>query len=257
MTPLWALVRAELTLLLRTPIVLFAVFGMPFAVLLLQMLIIGFSFPTLEFGAMPGVRVIDRLLPEMAGTVAAAIGILVFTAHLAEERSCGMLRLLRRGPVGGGSYITAQAIVAGVLIVVSTALFTAVSFAVYGPPRSWHPLPLAGATLIVAYCAFSTGLLLGGLRMPPSGTRTAAPICFLLLFAGSGMGVPREGWKGVAPWFYEITTYNPLAQLNDFVFGAFLGRLSPTWPVVAGLLVTAVVVNVVTGRTFDWGGGRS
>lgn len=251
---LWTLVRAELTLLLRTPTAVFAALALPFAVLLLQMLFIGTSFPTLEFGAMPGVRVIDRLLPEMAGTVAAAVGIMVFTTHIAGQRERGMLRWLRRTPMREGVYIAAQAIAASALVVASIVLFTAVTFLIYGPPRSWHPLHLAGAALVVTYCAFSTGLLLGGLRMPAAGARVAAPLCFLLLFLGSGMGVPREGWKGVAPWFYEITNYNPLAQLNDFVFNAYLGRLSATWPAVAGLLVTAAVVNLVTRRTFDWDG---
>ncbi|MER6947249.1 ABC transporter permease [Nonomuraea sp. NPDC000554] len=251
---LWALVRTEVTLLVRTPLALFAAVALPFAVLLLMVLFIGFSFPTLEFGAMPGVRVIDRLLPEMAGTVATAVGITLLTTHVADSRARGMLRWLRRTPMREGSYLAAQAIAAGVLVVASTALFTAATFAIYGLPRSWHPLNLVGATLIVTYCAFSTGLLLGGLRMPPAGARVAAPLCFALLFAGSGLGVPREGWAGVAPWFYEITNYNPLAQLNDFVFNAYLGRLSGTWPVVAGLLLTAVVVNLVTRRSFDWDG---
>ncbi len=87
-----SLIRVELMLLMRTPVVLFVVVGMPFAVLLLLSLMIGFSFPALEFGAMPGVRVIDRLLAEMAGTVAVAVGIMVCTTHVADERACGMLR---------------------------------------------------------------------------------------------------------------------------------------------------------------------
>ncbi|MGI5282162.1 ABC transporter permease [Nonomuraea polychroma] len=251
---LWAMVRIELMLLVRSPAVLASVVVLPFAVLLLLMLFIGFSFPTLEFGAMPGVRVIDRLLPEMAGTVAASVGIMVLTTHVADLRDRGMLRRLSRTPARAGSYVLAHAVAAGMLVIASVASFAAVTFLVYGPPRSWNPLSLAGAALIVAYCAFSTGLLLGGLRMPSAGARVAAPLCFVLLFAGSGLGVPREGWKGVAPWFYEITNYNPLAQLNDFVFQASLGRLSETWPAVAGLLVAAVVVNVLTRRTFDWDG---
>ncbi|WP_433440833.1 ABC transporter permease [Nonomuraea sp. CA-141351] len=250
----WTLVRAQVTLLLRTPVVLLAVLALPFAVLLVLMLVIGFHFPTIEFGAMPGVRVIDRLLPEMAGTVAAAAGILVLTLHLSEVRATGMLRRLRRSPMRDGSYLTAQAIVAGALVVASTVLFMVVTFIVYGPPRSWHPLYLAGALLAVTYCSVSAGLLLGGLRMSRTGARIGAPLCFALLFLGSGLGVPREGWEGVAPWFYQVTTVNPLAQLNDFVFAAYQGRLSDTWPAVAGLLATAVVVNVVTRRVFDWDG---
>ena len=253
---LWALVRVELMLLLRAPATLLAAVVLPFAVLLLLMSFIGFSFPTLEFGAMPGVRVIDRLLPEMAGTVAASVGIMVLTTDVADRRDRGMLRWLGRTPVRAKPSVAAQTIAAGVLVIASVALFAAVTLLVYGPPRSWQPLNLVGAALVVTYCAFSTGLLLGGLRMSPAGTRVAAPLCFVLLFAGSGLGVPREGWKGVAPWFYEITNYNPLAQLNDFVFHASLGRLSETWPAVAGLVVTAVVVNVATRRTFDWDGRR-
>ncbi|WP_055480287.1 ABC transporter permease [Sphaerimonospora mesophila] len=249
-----SLIRVELMLLMRTPVVLFVVVGMPFAVLLLLSLMIGFSFPALEFGAMPGVRVIDRLLAEMAGTVAVAVGIMVCTTHVADERACGMLRALRRTPMRSGSYIAAQAVAATALVVASMTLFTAATFAIYGPPRSWHPLALTGAALIVTYCAFSTGLLLGGRRMSPVEARVMAWCCFLLLFLGSGIGVPREGWKEVAPWFYEITVYNPLAQLNDFVFHAYLGRLSDTWPAVAGLVVTALIANIATRRTFDWAG---
>lgn len=251
---LWAMVRVELMLLARSPAVLLSAVVLPFAVLLLLMLFIGFSFPTLEFGAMPGVRVIDRLLAEMAGTVAASVGITVLATHVADLRGRGTLRLLGRVPSGAGRYVAAHAVAAGLLVAGSVALFAGVTFLLYGPPRSWHPLGMAGAALAVTYCAFSTGLLLGGLRMPPAGARVAATLCFVLLFAGSGLGVPREGWKGVAPWFYEITTYNPLAQLNDFVFHASLGRLSETWPAVAGLVVAAAVVNVVTRRVFDWDG---
>lgn len=252
----WTLVRAQLALLVRTPLALLAVLALPFAVLIALMVFIGFSFPTLEFGAMPGVRVIDRLLPEMAGTVAAAAGILVLTLHLAEMRDTRMLGRLRRSPMRDGAYMTAQAIVAVVLVAASTAVFMAVTFIVYGPPRSWHPLSLAAALLAVTYCSVSAGLLLGGLRMPRAGAKIAAPLCFGLVFLCSGVGVPREGWEGVAPWFYQVTTVNPLAQLNDFVFGAYIGRLSETWPAVAGLVATAVVVNLVTRRVFDWEGTR-
>lgn len=250
----WTLVRAQVALLLRTPLALLAVLALPFAVWFVLMLFIGFSFPTLEFGAMPGVRVIDRLLPEMAGTVAASAGILVLTLHLSEMRDTGMLRRLRRSTMGDGAYLAAQAIVAGALVTASTALFMVITFIVYGPPRSWHPLSLVAALLAVTYCSVSAGLLLGGLRMPRAGARIAAPLCFGLLFLGSGLGVPREGWQGVLPWYYQVTTVNPLAQLNDFVFGAYQGRLSDTWPAAAGLLVTAVVVNVVARRVFDWEG---
>ncbi|KAB8193984.1 hypothetical protein FH608_017450 [Nonomuraea phyllanthi] len=253
-TALWTLVRAHLTLSLRTPVVLLAVLALPFAVLLTLLLVVGFRFPTIEFGAMPGVRVIDRLLPEMAGTVTAAAGILVLTLQLSEARATGMLRRLRRSPMRDGSYLAAQAVVAVVLVTASTVLFAAVAFIVYGAPRSWHPLYLAGALLVVAYCSISAGLLLGGMRMPRTGARVAAPLCFAMLFLCSGAGVPREGWEGVAPWLYEITTVNPLAQLNDFVFAASQGRLSDTWPAVAGLLVTAAVANLVTRRVFDWEG---
>ncbi|MEV0623743.1 ABC transporter permease [Nonomuraea sp. NPDC050404] len=252
----WTLVRAQLALLVRTPLALLAVLALPFVMLFALMLFIGFSFPTLEFGAMPGVRVIDRLLPEMAGTVAASAGILVLTLHLSEMRDTGLLGRLRRSPMRDGAYITAQAIVAVVLVAASTALFMAVTFVIYGPPRSWHPLGLLAALLAVTYCSVSAGLLLGGLRMPRAGTRIAAPLCFVLLFLGSGLGVPREGWEGVAPWFYQVTTVNPLAQLNDFVFGAYVGRLSETWPAVAGLVATAVVVNLVTRRVFNWEGTK-
>ncbi|MEV0235580.1 ABC transporter permease [Nonomuraea sp. NPDC050786] len=250
----WTLVRAQLALLLRTPVVPAAVFALPFAVLLVLMLVVGFRFPTIEFGAMPGVRVIDRLVPEMAGTVAAAAGILVITLHLSETRATGMLRRLRRTRMRDASYLTAQAIVAGALVAASTLLFMVVTFVIYGLPRSWHPLYLAGALLVVTYCSVSAGLLLGGLRMSRIGARVAAPLCFALLFLGSGLGVPREGWEGVAPWFYQVTTVNPLAQLNDFVFHAYQGRLAETWPAVAGLLATAVVANVMTRRVFDWEG---
>ncbi|WP_214326788.1 ABC transporter permease [Nonomuraea sediminis] len=255
MRTVWILARSELVLLARTPVAWLASVALPFLVWLLLMLFIGFSLPTIEFGAMPGVRVIDRLTAEMAGTVAACVGIVVVALNVSGSRAGGMLRRLRRTPMTDGGFIAAQVVVAAALVVASVTLFVAVTFAIYGAPRTWHPLYFAGALAVVAYCTFSVGLLLGGLRLPEPAARVAAPTIFVLLFLTSGMGVPREGWQGVAPWLYQITTVNPLAQLDDFVFdAAYLGRLSATWPAVAGLFVTALVVNVATGRTFDWTG---
>ncbi|MDP4502348.1 ABC transporter permease [Nonomuraea turcica] len=252
---LWALVRGEAAVLARTPWALLTAVALPFAVWLLVMLFIGSSFPGMEFGAMPGVRVVDRMVAELAVTVAVFAGIVVVTLHVARARACGMARWLRRTPMRDGSYFAAQVIVAGGLVVVSVAVFAAVMSAIYGAPAGWRPLSFAGTLVVVCYCAFSVGLLLGGLRMPQSAARVAAPMIFVVLFVTSGMGVPREGWRQVAPWLYEITTVNPLAQLADFVFdAAYLGKPSATWPAVVALTVAALVVNAGTRRAFDWSG---
>ncbi|NUR88100.1 MAG: ABC transporter permease [Nonomuraea sp.] len=245
--PAWVLARAELLVLSRTPLALALSLAFPFAVWLAQLLFIGFSLPTVEFGAMPGVRVIDRLLAELAGTAAAGSGLVVVSLRIASARESGLLGWLRRTPGRDRGFVAAQALAAAALTAASIAAFAVVTFAIYGMPQRWNPLWFAVTVAVVGYCAFAVGLLLGTLT--ESGARVAGPAIFVVLFLTGGMGVPREGWRVVAPWLYQLTTFNPLAQLNDLVFdAAFLGRLSPTWPAVAGLVAAAITANVVALR---------
>jgi len=236
-TAMGRLVRAELKLMTRDPLVLTFVFAFP----VVTMLIIGGAFGTAPDPAFDHVNPSHWYVASYLTVVIAAIGLVMLPVHLASYRERGVLRRFAAAGFPRWSFALAQLVVGLVTTVVACGLLLAVAAPVYGIPavHSWWRVAVALPLGAVAFV--SLGVLLGSVL--PSA-RSAQAVGLLIFFPSFllGAGGPPPHVMGAA--VRHVAGPLPLTLLTNAVREPWLGLGSATWSLlaVAALAVAGIVL---------------
>jgi ABC-2 type transport system permease protein len=139
----------------------------------------------------------------------------------------------------------------GPVLAVSLAGLGAFTIAVFGPAPRFQPVAFGIAVVVTMYAMFSLGVFVGGLPVSARGNQVIGAVLFFVMFFGSGALVRRDRFPAWLSWVGEV---NPLSYLIDALAAGYTGRPGPPVLPLAVVCAVTVVLNVVTGRTFDWEG---
>jgi ABC-2 type transport system permease protein len=239
-TAVGRLVRAELRLMTRDPLVLTFVFVFP----IVTMLIIGGAFGTAPNAGFDNVNPAHWYVASYLTVVIAATGLVMLPVHLASYRERGVLRRFAAAGFPRWSFAIAQLIVGLVTIAVACVLLLIVAAPVYGVPAVHDAWRVAVALPLGAVAFVSIGVLLGSL-LP---TARAAQAVGLLIFFPSfllGSGGPPPHVMGSV--VRQVAGPLPLTLLTNAVRAPWLG-LGPATGSLIAIAVLAVTATAVAAR---------
>jgi ABC-2 type transport system permease protein len=236
-----SLIRAELRLMRRDPLVLTFVFVFP----IVTMLIIGGAFGTKPDPAFNYTNPAHWYVASYLTVVIGAIGLVMVPVHLASYRERGVLRRFAVAGFPRWSFALAELVVGLVTTVVACGLLLAVAAPVYGLP----PMHDAGRVLVAlaigAVCFVGIGVLLGSVL--PSA-RAAQAVGLVLFFPSFllGAGGPPPHVMGAA--VRTVAGPLPLTLLTKAVREPWLGIGTATTSLVALAALTVAVIAVAARR---------
>lgn len=233
------LLRAELRLTVRDPLVLTFVLVFPIA----TMLIIGGAFGTEPDPAFAGTNPSHWYVASYFTVVIAATGLVMLPVHLASYRELGVLRRFAAAGFPRWSFVIAELALGLVTIAVAGILLLAVALPVYGVP-AMHDVGRVALGLVFGSVAFvSLGVLLGTLL--PSA-RAAQAVGLMLFFPSFLLGSGGPPPKVMGSAVKDVAEVMPLTWVTDSVRQPWLGIGTPTGTLVqvGALAVVATVVAV-------------
>ena len=194
MSAMGRLVKAELKLMVRDPLVLTFVFAFP----IVTMLIIGGAFGTTPDRAFEFTNPSHWYVASYLTVTIAAGGLVMLPVHLASYRERGVLRRFTAAGFPRWSFAVAQRLVGLMTLAVACALLLAVAAPVCGIPALHSAWRVIAALLLGAVAFVSIGILLGTLL--PSA-RAAQAVGLLIFFPsfllGAGGPPPHVMGSGV------------------------------------------------------------
>ena len=238
-----ALIRTELRLFLREPLVVF--FAVAFPSLLVGILgnVPGFHDPQQDIG---GLRVVD-LYTTISVTLVLAMLALQFTpAVLANYREKGILRRMSATPVPPRKLLAAQLATSLLVALVAVGLLLAVARVLFAVP-----VPHAGfavALVLTAAAVFAIGLLIAALAPSGKAGNAIGTVLFFPVMFFAGLWVPREAMPAT---LRRIGDFTPLGAGEQALHDAATGA----WPhpgQVAVLAAYVVVCGLAAARLFRW-----
>ncbi len=235
------LIRAELRLMRRDPLVLTFVFVFP----VVTMLIIGGAFGTTPDQAFDYTNPSHWYVASYLTVVMGAIGLIMVPVHLASYRERGVLRRFAVAGFPRWSFAIAELTVGLVTTAVACALLLVIATPVYGLPAihdAWRVLLALG---IGAVGFIGLGVLLGSVQ--PSA-RSAQAVGLVLFFPSFllGAGGPPPHVMGSA--VRAIAGPLPLTLLTNAVREPWLGIGTATTSLIALAGFTVVVTAVAARR---------
>lgn len=180
------LVRAELRLVLREPLVLAFVFAFP----VLTVLVIAGSFGAADAPDFGGMDPAQWYVSSYLAVVIAAIGLVMVPVHVAAYRERGVLRRFAAAGFPRWSFAIATIAVGVVLTVLGCAVLLAVATPVYGLPPVQAPLRAAAGLLVGAVTFASIGMLIGSLVPSARAAQGLGLLAFFPSFLLGGGGPP-------------------------------------------------------------------
>jgi ABC-2 type transport system permease protein len=239
-TAVGRLVRTELKLMTRDPLVLTFVFAFP----VVTMLIIGGAFGTAPNPGFDNVNPAHWYVASYITVVIAATGLVMLPVHLASYRERGVLRRFAAAGFPRWSFAIAQLVVGLVTTVAACGLLLVVAAPVYGIPALQDWWRVAAALVAGAVAFVSLGVLLGSLL--PSA-RSAQAVGLLIFFPSFllGAGGPPPHVMGSA--VRHVAGPLPLTLLTNAVREPWLG-LGPATGSLAAVAALAVAATVAAAR---------
>jgi ABC-2 type transport system permease protein len=236
-TAIGKLVRAELKLMTRDPLVLTFVFAFP----VVTMLIIGGAFGTRPNPGFDNADPAHWYVASYLTVVIAAAGLVMLPVHLASYRERGVLRRFAAAGFPRWSFAIAQLIVGLMTTTVACALLLAVAAPVYGIPAVHDPWRVGVALPLGAIAFVSIGVLLGSVL--PSA-RAAQAVGLLIFFPSFLLGAGGPPPHVMGPAVRKVAGPLPLTLLTNAVREPWLGLGPATGSLiaVAALAVAAVVL---------------
>jgi ABC-2 type transport system permease protein len=235
MSALGRLVRAELRLMTRDPLVLTFVFAFP----VVTMLIIGGAFGTAPNPGFDNANPAHWYVASYLTVVIAAVGLVMLPVHLASYRERGVLRRFAAAGFPRWSFAVAQLIVGLLTTAVACALLLAVAAPVYGIPALHDSWRVLAAIALGAVAFVSIGVLLGSVL--PSA-RSAQAVGLLIFFPSFLLGAGGPPPQVMGSIVKLVAGPLPLTQLTDAVREPWLGLGTAT-----GSLIT--MAALATGAT--------
>jgi ABC-2 type transport system permease protein len=240
MSTMGRLVRAELRLMTRDPLVLTFVFAFP----IVTMLIIGGAFGTAPDPGFDNTNPAHWYVASYLTVVIAAVGLVMLPVHLASYRERGVLRRFAAAGFPRWSFAIAQLIVGLLTTAVACALLLAVAAPVYGIPAVQDGWRVAAALPLGAVAFVSIGVLLGSVL--PSA-RSAQAVGLLIFFPSFLLGAGGPPPKVMGSVVKMVAGPLPLTQLTNAVREPWLG-LGPATGSLAALAAMAVAATVLAAR---------
>jgi ABC-2 type transport system permease protein len=240
MSTMGRLVRAELRLMTRDPLVLTFVFAFP----IVTMLIIGGAFGTAPDPGFDNTNPAHWYVASYLTVVIAAVGLVMLPVHLASYRERGVLRRFAAAGFPRWSFAIAQLIVGLLTTAVACALLLAVAAPVYGIPAVHDGWRVAAALPLGAVAFVSIGVLLGSVL--PSA-RSAQAVGLLIFFPSFLLGAGGPPPKVMGSVVKMVAGPLPLTQLTNAVREPWLG-LGPATGSLAALAAMAVAATVLAAR---------
>src|SRR4051794_35957176 len=151
------LIKTELKLVVRDPLVLTFVLVFP----VVTMLIIGGAFGTEPDPAFAGTNPSHWYVASYFTVVIAAMGLIMLPVHLAAYRERGVLRRFAVAGFPRWSFPLAQLATGFAAVIAASAILLAVAAPVYGIPAPHHWLPVVGAAGMGTLAFTSLGVVLG------------------------------------------------------------------------------------------------
>jgi ABC-2 type transport system permease protein len=234
------LIKAELRLMRRDPLVLTFVFVFP----VVTMLIIGGSFGTKPDVAFAGTNPSHWYVASYLTVVIASMGLVMVPVHLASYRERGVLRRFAAAGFPRWSFALAELVTGLVAVLTASILLLVVAAPVYGVPKLHNPLDVLAALVIGAVGFVALGVLIGSLLR---SARAAQAVGLMLFFPSFllGAGGPPPHVMGSA--LRSFAGYLPLTWLTDAMRGPWLGLGSATGS-LALVAVTAVIAAALALR---------
>jgi ABC-2 type transport system permease protein len=231
------LLKAELKLMLRDPLVLTFVFVFP----VLTMLIIGGSFGTKPDPGFSNRNPAHWYVASYLTVVIAAAGLIMLPVHLASYRERGVLRRFAAAGFPRWSFALAQLVVGLVAVAAASAFELAVAAPVYGIPALHESWRVALGIGLGAVAFVSIGVLLGTLL--PSA-RAAQAVGLILFFPSFLLGAGGPPPHALGATMRSIAGVLPLTQVTDAIRDPWLGlgTASGSLIVVAVLAVAATAL---------------
>ena len=230
------LVRTELRLVLREPLVLAFVFAFP----VVTVLVIAGSFAAEDAPDFGGVDPAHWYVASYLSVVIAAIGLVMVPVHVAAYRERGVLRRFTAAGFPSWSFAAATLAVGVALTAVGAAVMLAVAAPVYGLPPVHDPARTVLAALVGALAFTSIGLLIGSLVPNARAAQGLGLLAFFPSFLLGGGGPPPsvmgDGMRRVAEAL-------PLTHVLESVRDPWLGLGTGTGHllVVLGFLVASAL----------------
>jgi len=241
-TAVGRLVRAELKLMTRDPLVLTFVFVFP----VVTMLIIGGSFGSEPDVAFSGARPTEWYVASYLTVVIAATGLIMLPVHLASYRERGVLRRFTAAGFPRWSFAIAQLVVGLLMTAAASVLLLVVAAPVYGVPTVHDPLRVAVGLAASAVAFVSLGVLLGSL-LPTS--RSAQAIGLLLFFPSFLLGAGGPPPNVMSSGLRDVADVLPLTLATNAVRVPWLGLGSATGSLAVVLALAVAATVAATRRT--------
>lgn len=237
MNAMGRLIKAEMKLMVRDPLVLTFVFAFP----VVTMLIIGGAFGTTPTPAFEHTNPSHWYVASYLTVTIAAGGLVMLPVHLASYRERGVLRRFTAAGFPRWSFAIAQLIVGLATVTVACALLLAVAAPVYGIPALHSAWRVVAALVLGAVAFVSIGVLLGTLL--PSA-RSAQAVGLLIFFPSFLLGAGGPPPHVMGHMVKNIAGPLPLTQLTDAVRDPWLGigQGAGSLIVVAAMAVVATAI---------------
>jgi ABC-2 type transport system permease protein len=234
------LVRSELKLMTRDPLVLTFVFAFP----VITMLIIGGAFGTVPDRAFDFTNPSHWYVASYLTVVIAATGLVTLPVHLASYRERGVLRRFAAAGFPRWSFAIAQLIVGLVTTAAGCVLLLAVAAPVYGLPALHDGWRVIVALSLGAVAFVSIGVLLGSLLPSARAAQAVGLLIFFPSFLLGAGGPPPHVMGSVVK---TIAGPLPLTLLTNAVREPWLG-LGPATGSLIAVAALAVVATVIAVR---------
>jgi ABC-2 type transport system permease protein len=239
-TAVGRLVRVELKLMARDPLVLTFVFAFP----IVTMLIIGGAFGTAPNPGFDNTNPAHWYVASYLTVVIGAAGLVMLPVHLASYRERGVLRRFAAAGLPRWSFAVAQLIVGLLTTAVACGLLLIVAAPVYGIPSVHDGWRVALALLLGAVAFVSIGVLLGTLL--PSA-RAAQAVGLLIFFPSFLLGAGGPPPHVMGSIVRQIAGPLPLTLLTNAVREPWLGLGSATGSLIA-VAALAVAATLIAAR---------
>jgi ABC-2 type transport system permease protein len=235
MTTVAKLVRTELKLFLREPLVLTFVFAFP--VITVLVLIGSFDAQDDAFPVDPAHWYATGYL----AVVVAAVGLVMLPAHLAGYRERGVLRRFSASDFPRWSFAVAELVVGLTVSIAAWASMLVVIAALHGIPAVDSPGRTAVGLLLGAITFISIGLLLGAVAPTARSAQGIGLLVFFPVFLLGGGGPPPSAMGSA---MRRIADVIPLTHVTRAIQQPWLG-LGHGGADLA--IVTAIAVACVAG----------
>lgn len=232
------LVRAELRLVLREPLVLAFVFAFP----VVTVLVIAGSFASEDAPDFGGYDPAEWYVSSYLAVVIAAIGLVMVPVHVAAYRERGVLRRFAAAGFPRWSFAVASIIVGVVLTMIGCAVLLAFAAPVYGLPPVESPLWTVAGVLVGAVAFTSIGLLLGSLMPSARAAQGIGLLAFFPSFLLGGGGPPPEV---MGAGLRRVADLLPLTHVTESIREPWLGAGT-------GAVHLAVVLGFLAASVLGW-----